>query len=334
MRIGRDVELPLIGSIAYGLIDRGSNVIQVRPLSYCVLNCIMCSTDAGPCSKWRIAEYIVDKDLIVEWFKSIIKYKGEVDIEAHIDTVGDPLLYPKLEDLIQELKDAGASRVSLQTHGPTLTVDFAEKLSSSGLDRINLSIDSVDLELAKKIQGVKWYNVKRVLEVVEYILENTETDVHVAPVHLPGINTGEIPKIIEWGLKVGVGKRYPPFGIQKFLKHKRGRKPRGMKVESWREFYRFLDSLSRKYNINLKPTMEDFKMKRARMLPQIFKVGDKVRVKVLALGWMRGEVLGVPVGREDVAITLVDSPVETIGATVSARIISNKHNIYLAKPKL
>jgi uncharacterized Fe-S cluster-containing radical SAM superfamily enzyme len=40
--------IPLVGHIAFGVIDRGTNIIQVRPTSLCNLNCIFCSVDAGP----------------------------------------------------------------------------------------------------------------------------------------------------------------------------------------------------------------------------------------------------------------------------------------------
>ncbi len=38
--VTRESGLPLIGHTAFGLIDRGTNLIQVRPVSGCNLNCI------------------------------------------------------------------------------------------------------------------------------------------------------------------------------------------------------------------------------------------------------------------------------------------------------
>ena len=37
--------IPLIGHTAFGLIDRGTNIIQVRGLSGCNINCPFCSVD-------------------------------------------------------------------------------------------------------------------------------------------------------------------------------------------------------------------------------------------------------------------------------------------------
>ena len=333
VRVGKDVELPLIGTVAFGVIDRGTNLIQVRPVSFCVLSCIFCSTDAGPRSRWRQAEYIVDLDLLIDWIKAIVKFKG-TDIEAHVDTVGDPLLYHKLPDLIHELKSIDGIRVvSLQTHAATLTTKLADELAAAGLDRINLSIDTLDSNKAVYLTATSWYRVEKVMNITEYVIRNTDTDVMLAPLLLPGINDHDIPEIIEWGLKVGVGKKFPPFGIQKFLRHKHGRIPRGIKKMGWREFNTYLRKLEEKYRVKLLLSEKDFAIKKTRTVPVIYEVGRKAKVKVVAPGWLRNEWLAVPVGREESRTITVIGKSLSVGSKLSVRIISNKHNIYLAEAK-
>ena len=39
--------IPLLGTIIFGIVDRGSNLIQIRPITTCPLDCIFCSTNAG-----------------------------------------------------------------------------------------------------------------------------------------------------------------------------------------------------------------------------------------------------------------------------------------------
>lgn len=145
-------DIPLVGNIAFGLIDRGTNVIQVRPISTCPLSCIFCSTNAGPKSKLRQTEYIVPIDYLIEEFEKIVAYKGEKHIEAHIDTVGDPTTYPKIVELVSRLKQTrGVEVVSMQTHGALLKEKLLNRLSSAGLTRLNLSLDALEPQLAKKI---------------------------------------------------------------------------------------------------------------------------------------------------------------------------------------
>ncbi len=323
--------IPLIGCIAFGLIDRGTNTIQVRPTSLCPLNCIFCSTDAGPRSRRRQAEYIVQLEYIVDEFRKLVRYKGEYGIEAHIDTVGDPLTYPRIVDLVQELRDTrGVEVVSMQTHGHLLNEKIIDELDDAGLDRINLSIDALDPELARYISGTPTYDVERIMGLAEYIAKNTNIDLLIAPVWVPGINDGEIPEIIEFALRIGAGKRWPALGIQKYVPHKRGRKPRGVKPMTWGEFYRSLAQWEEKYNTKLILSLErDFGLHKRRMLPLRYRVGEKVEVEVKAPGWLKGEVLATA---GDVSITVVKVPrMPKEGTRLFVEILRNKHNIYIAR---
>ena len=48
VRITADSDIPLVGSLYFGIIDRGTSLLQVRPSCGCNLNCPFCSVDAGP----------------------------------------------------------------------------------------------------------------------------------------------------------------------------------------------------------------------------------------------------------------------------------------------
>jgi len=331
IRIGFDI--PLMGCIAFGLIDRGTNLIQVRPISSCPLSCVFCSTDAGPASRNRASEFIIeDLDWLIDWFRSIVKLKGERKIEAHIDTVGDPLTYGKLVDLVQMLKDVkGVETISMQTHGAFLDEKTAVNLAEAGLSRINLSIDSTDPHLAKKLSQTDWYDVKKIMEVAEFIAKNTKMDILIAPIWIPGMNDHEIPRIIEFALRIGAGKKVPPLGIQKYLIHKYGRKVKGIRPISWRKFYSKLREWSNRYQVKLKLDPSDFKMHKRKRVPLVYKIGEVLRVKVFEDGWLRGEKLAVARDKRRV-ITLVNSEGIEIGSWVKARIIGNKDNIYIARP--
>lgn len=108
--------VPLVGSVAFGLIDRGTNVIQVRPVSSCPLSCVFCSTDAGPSSWTRRTEYVVELNYLLTWFDRVLREKRASGIEAHIDTVGDPFTYYGIVNLIRELRGIPeVSVISVQT---------------------------------------------------------------------------------------------------------------------------------------------------------------------------------------------------------------------------
>jgi len=327
------VEWPLLGHIAFGLIDRGTNVIQVRPITTCPLCCVFCSVDAGPCSRNRQSEYIVELDHLIEWFKSLVAYKGLDRVQAHIDTVGDPLTYPELVDLVHALSDIKeVSVISLETHGPLLTEKIVEDLESAGLTRINLSIDSLNPELARRLANANWFNVNKVLAIAEYIAKNTKLDLIITPVWVPKLNDQEIPKIIRFALNIGAGKRCPPLGIQKYEAHKYGRKPRGIRPMSWREFYSKLRQLERIHGVKLVLRPDDFGIHKAVQVPLKFRRYEVAKVKVVEQGWLRGQVIGIARNRI-VSIVGLRSSLDMssiIGQRVRVKMLRVKHNIYVA----
>ena len=326
-----DRPLPLVGHIAFGVIDRGTNVIQVRPTSVCGLSCVFCSVDAGPRSRRRVSEYIVrDPWWLVEWAGRIASVKGR-GVEMLIDGVGDPCTYPRLPELVEGLKSLPqVSSVALETRGYLLSKKLVERLEEAGLDRINLSIDALDPELAKRLAGVQWLRIERIMEVAEYVARETSIDLHIAPVWLPGINDREIARIVEWGLRIGAGKRWPPFGIQKYVAHKYGRRPLGVREAGWDEFYRWLDKLGEKLGVPLRPRPEDFGFRRAPRYPVPLSRGDRVKVEVVLPGWMRGEVIGSYKGK--VLVTVVKARGLEPGDRVPVKIIGSKDGILMASP--
>ena len=327
-----DSSIPLVGCIAFGLIDRGTNLIQVRPISTCPLSCIFCSTNAGPKSRIRQTEYIVPLDYLVEEFEKITAFKGKRKIEAHIDTVGDPITYPYIAELVSRISQIeGVEVVSLQTHGSILDEKMLDRLSAAGLTRINLSVDALDPELARKLADTEWYDVKKVIKLIEYITSNTSIDLLLAPVWIPTINDAEIPKIIELARKVGAGKRFPPLGIQRYEIHKHGRKVKGVRAHSWKYFYARLREWEKEFGVKLVLRPEDFGIHKRRMLPIPYRKYETVKVRVVGPGWLRREKLAVTLNG-DRTVTLVNAEEIPVEAKLKARIVANKHNIFVAEP--
>ncbi len=332
--------IPMVGSRAFGVVDMGTNVIEVRPVSLCPLSCIFCSVNAGPRSRIRWAEYVVAPDILLDSVREIVKYKGCRRIEIHVDGMGEPGTYPYLVDLVQELKNIeNVKIISMQTRLVTFNEKKINELSEAGLDRFNVSIDAIDPEKARYLSGTEWYNIGRVLDLVKYIIENTESDVVFTPVWVPGINDSEISKIIEVAKSLRVGRRWPPVLIQKYVPHKHGRKV-PVKEMSWSTFFRKLRELEQKYNIKLLPSLEDFDIHKERALPLTYKRGEIVKVKVIDRGVFINEYLAVPLKlsgstiHDRVITVIASSKLENIliGQKIRVRIIENKNNIYIAEP--
>jgi cyclic pyranopterin phosphate synthase len=77
-------------------------------------------------------------------------------------TGGEPLLRPDLPDLVRALKDEGGARELALTTNGWLLEKFAPELRAAGLDRLNVSVDSLDEATAGRMNGLG-FSVARVL---------------------------------------------------------------------------------------------------------------------------------------------------------------------------
>lgn len=321
---------PPFGYIAFGVIDRGTNVLQARPTTICPQNCIFCSVDAGLYSTSRWAEYLVDPRVILVGVKEAIERKG-CNVEVLLDTVGDVLTYPYLVELVRELKEInGVKSVALETHGLLLTRRLVDKLAEAGLDRINLSIETLNAEKARYLYRTPAYDVKRVMEVAEYVAKETVIDLHVTPLWLPGINDEDVVEVLEWAIRIGAGKRWPPVTLQKFVKHKYGR-GKGLRSVTWREFWRFVENLENKLGTRLRWEMHEWDIHYARSIDVILERGDVVDVEIIARGWLRGEFLGVYAEKVLVAVTPARRARLSVGSHYLVEVVDNKHGLYIAR---
>lgn len=320
---------PAYGYIAFGVIDRGTNVLQVRPTTICPQNCIFCSVDAGLSSRNRWAEFIADLEPIVRGVKEAVSIKG-CYVEALIDTIGDVLTYPYLVELVKSLKGiSGVKSVALETHGLLLSKRLVDRLHEAGLDRVNLSLETLNSNKAKLLYGTPAYSVEKVIEVCEYLVRETSIDLHVTPLWLPGINDEDVEQVLEWALRIGAGKKWPPVTVQKFIKHKYGR-GRGLREVSWSDFWRFIEFLERKLGVRLKWSMEEWGMTYTRRVEGPIKLGDVVEIVVTSRGWLRGEYLGVCRDKCLVAISPGKLKVK-IGGSYLARVKSVKDTLYIVE---
>ncbi|MEM7819101.1 MAG: radical SAM protein [Candidatus Aenigmatarchaeota archaeon] len=324
VKIPEDAEIPLVGLIQIGIIDRGTNLLQIRPTSICNLNCPFCSTDSGPFSKFHTTEYIAELDYLVEWVKELIKFKGK--IHAFLDSVGETLTYKKIVELVQEISEMDVESIAIETNGTLLTEKLVDELKEAGLHRINLSLHALNEELAKKLAGDKSYDVKKILEIARYIAESG-IELLITPVWIPGINDEEIPKIIEFTKSINKNKRWPFLGIQKYEIHKYGRKIERVKALNWWKFFRKIEEWEKEFKVKLRIRPEDFGIKKVKIYPIVFEKGEKARVKILAPGWMKNEMIGVARNR---SLTILNCEAE-IGDEIKVRILRNKHNLYIAE---
>lgn len=320
-------KIPLIGHNAFGITDRNTNILEIKPITSCNLNCIFCSVDQSK----RENDFVIEKDYIIYYYKKL-SYIKKQKITVVINSHGEPTLYYRLPELIKDLKKIEKTeRIILLTNGTLLNKDKLKELKEAGLDQINFSVNAFTQKKAKELSGNNAYDLKQVLKTIA--LSKDLFDILIAPVYIKGYNDEEIEKIVEFGSKDNI-----PIAIQNFLNYKTGKNP--IKAIDFQEFYNFLRELETKYNKNLtdlekefknifKNKDYDFKIKEDKVLTIPFKKKEIINARIVSFGGFSNEKIGI-VDNIDRVISILNSN-KKINQYQKAKIIRTKHNIFVAE---
>lgn len=124
-------------------------------------------------------------------------------------TGGEPLLRPDLPDLIRALKqDLAMPDVALTTNG-WLLEKLAPALRAAGLDRVNVSVDSLDDVTAGKMNGLG-FSVARVLRGIDAAAA-LGLPVKINTVVQRGVNDGELLTLCDYFRERGHALRFIEF---------------------------------------------------------------------------------------------------------------------------
>ncbi len=326
--INKATKIPLIGTTAFGIIYRNTNIIEIRPISGCPLNCIFCSVDEGPNSKLRVRDFLIEEQFLIEEVEKIINYIGNKEIEAHISSQGEPLIYPYMIDLIKDLKKInGIKFISLQTNGFLLNSELIQQLKEAGLDRINLSINTLDEKKAIKMTACKDYDINKIKKIAKEIIA-ANIDLLIAPVLVPSINEDDMEEIINFSKEIGAGKLGIPLGIQNYLEYKFSRKVKNIDKWIWSDFRQYLEKMEKKFDIKpLYLSKKDFNIHQRKPLPQPLKKNQTLSVEIKLMGRMETEKFAV---YNDRIIQIINCK-KALNSKVKIKILSVKENIITAQ---
>ncbi|MFH1408276.1 MAG: radical SAM protein [Nanoarchaeota archaeon] len=316
MYIHRGSGIPLIGNRTFGIIDRGSSLVEVKPMSGCNVECIYCSVNQDS----RSNDFVVEADYLVEEFEKLAAFK-DCPLEAHIGTQGEPLLYSDLVRLVRGLSSVPQVKtISMDTSAIMLSIKLIDELVEAGMDQFNISLNAVDKKIADRMAGIP-YPVDHVMKMCRHIA--SKADITLAPVLLQGHNEDQIAKIVRFA-KTLPQTHTVRVGVQNFLSYRFGRNP--AKEIAWEEFYAFLKKLEKQEDMKLVWDAADFHISKTKPLPKPFKKGELVEAQIVCPGRMQGEMIAVA---KDRTISIPDCTAKK--GMVKVSIQSAKHNLFLGK---
>lgn len=179
-------------------MGRQVNYLRLSLTQRCNLNCSYCGNPQ--CS-------MTDDELSSEEIYKLVKAFALCGINKVRLTGGEPLMrsdLPQIIRLIAEIKDI--KEITATTNGVLLTKDLAKELKKAGLKRINISLDSLNQDIYKKITGVD--ALFNVLKGIEAALEAGLNPLHINVVLMKGINDKEIGNFINYAKENPVTVRF------------------------------------------------------------------------------------------------------------------------------
>lgn len=160
--------------------NRKITYLRISVTDRCNYRCTYCMPEGG--IELKRHEDILTFDEITE----VVKIGAQLGITKIRLTGGEPLVrkdLPKLVKMISEIR--GINDIALTTNGVFLP-QFAGELKAAGLNRINISLDTLNPEKFRKISRTG--NVEEVLRGIDAALEVGLLPVKINFVRIQGVN--------------------------------------------------------------------------------------------------------------------------------------------------
>jgi cyclic pyranopterin phosphate synthase len=130
---------------------RDISYMRISVTDRCNMRCKYCMPEEG------VENLGHDKILSFEDITRIVKASAELGITKYRITGGEPLARKGIVNLVESLaKIEGVEDLAMTTNG-TMLAQYAEALKKAGLQRVNISIDSLIYHKYEEItRGVIW----------------------------------------------------------------------------------------------------------------------------------------------------------------------------------
>ncbi len=180
---GPKVELPTIKP-SFDRFGRRIDYLRVSLTDRCNLRCVYCMPATGMHFAPR-DELLTDAELV-----RLVRLTTELGFRKFRLTGGEPTVRPNLPALVAAIKALpGVEEVSLTTNG-ILLPKLAPRLAAAGLDRVNISIDTLDPDRFRRI--TRGGDLGTVFEGIRAAEEHGLTPVKLNAVVVRGFNDHEV----------------------------------------------------------------------------------------------------------------------------------------------
>lgn len=163
--------------------NRRIDYLRVSITDKCNLKCVYC-TPRKNLHFFKRSEVLSYEEIV-----RFIRIAARYGLKKVRITGGEPLIRRNIVSLITSIKEIGIRDISITTNG-TMLKKYARSLKRAGLDRVNISLDTLSPERYEEItQGGKIHHVWEALEEAESV-GLSPVKINVVPIR--GLNDNEI----------------------------------------------------------------------------------------------------------------------------------------------
>lgn len=187
-------------------LGRRFEKLRISLINTCNFSCVYCVSEDlhdlnGHAALENQKEEHLDLDEFIRQIRAVHRLNPLKSIRL---TGGEPLLYPNLIPLIEEIRKLGIEDIRLTTNAYYLK-QKAQKLVDAGLKSVNISVDAIDPEVFNSI--ARFGNTSRVFEGIEAAVK-AGMQVKLNAVVMRGKNESQILPLLDYAIRMGVKIRY------------------------------------------------------------------------------------------------------------------------------
>ncbi|MDO4916534.1 MAG: GTP 3',8-cyclase MoaA [Rothia sp. (in: high G+C Gram-positive bacteria)] len=187
-----------------GLVDqwgRSASDLRISLTDKCNLRCQYCMPEQG--LDWLAQQKLLSADEIVRLATIAVEHLGVHEIRF---TGGEPLLRKELPQILHEIHEQHPQiPLSMTTNGLGLE-KHADRLKSAGLERINISLDTICPETFAQL--TRRDRLSDVFKGIDYAASIGLFPIKINAVLMPGINDDQGADLLEWALDNGYQLRF------------------------------------------------------------------------------------------------------------------------------
>ncbi len=178
----------------FDTLNRPLHEIRISVIDRCNFRCPYCMPEENA----RHYSFLQEKEwLTFAEIERLVKLFVKAGVKKVRLTGGEPLLRPNLAQLIQQLAQIKELEdLALTTNG-TLLGQFADTLKKSGLERLTVSLDTLDSRVFKYMSGRKG-DVQKTLEGIKQAEKAGFHSIKINVVVQKGVNDHTILDLVEY----------------------------------------------------------------------------------------------------------------------------------------